>query len=103
MSINTSNLSDLEEIDVFEQAVQTFFNGHIDAERFTATRLQMGVYGQRQEGVNMLRVKVPGGRIKPDQLDALADVAETWSQRAIAHITTRQSIQIHYVPLASDA
>jgi len=65
MSINTSNLSDIEEIDRFEQAVQTFFNGHIDADRFTAVRLQQGVYGQRQEGVNMLRTKVPGAGSRP--------------------------------------
>jgi sulfite reductase (NADPH) hemoprotein beta-component len=95
-----NNLSDLEEIDRFEQAVQTFFNGHIDADRFTAIRLQQGVYGQRQEGVNMVRVKVPGGRLTPAQLDALADVTETYSQRGIAHVTTRQSVQIHFVPLA---
>ncbi len=100
MSVNTSNLSDFEEIDRFEQAVQTFFNGHMDADRFTAIRLQQGVYGQRQEGVNMLRVKVPGGRLTPVQLDALADVTKTYSERGIAHITTRQSIQIHFVPLA---
>jgi len=100
VSVNTSNLSDFEEIDRFEQAVQTFFNGHMDADRFTAIRLQQGVYGQRQEGVNMLRVKVPGGRLTPVQLDALADVTKTYSERGIAHITTRQSIQIHFVPLA---
>ncbi len=100
MSVNTQNLSDFEEIDRFEQAVQTFFNGHIDADRFTAVRLQQGVYGQRQEGVNMLRVKVPGGRLTPAQLDALADVTETYAQRDVAHITTRQSIQIHFIPLA---
>ncbi|MBI3903102.1 MAG: nitrite/sulfite reductase [Nitrosomonadales bacterium] len=100
MSINTNDLSDLHEINLFEQAVQSFFEGHIDADRFTATRLQMGVYGQRQEGVNMLRVKVPGGRIVPEQLEALADVTETYSQKGYANITTRQSIQIHHIPLA---
>ena len=100
MSVNTNNLSDFEEIDRFEQAVQTFFNGHIDADRFTAIRLQQGVYGQRQEGVNMLRVKVPGGRLTLEQLEALADVTESYAQRDIAHITTRQSIQIHFIPLA---
>ncbi len=94
------NLSDLEEIDRFEQAVQTFFNGHIDADRFTAIRLQQGVYGQRQEGVNMVRIKAPGGRLTPAQLDALADVTETYSQRGIGHVTTRQTMQIHFVPLA---
>ncbi len=100
MSINTNNLSSVDEIELFEQAVQAFFDGHIDADRFTSTRLQMGVYGQRQEGVNMLRVKVPGGRITPLQLEALADVAQTYSQKHYANITTRQSIQIHYIPLA---
>jgi len=100
VSVNTQNLSDFEEIDRFEQAVQTFFNGHIDADRFTAVRLQQGVYGQRQEGVNMLRIKVPGGRLTPAQLEALADVTETYAQRDVAHITTRQSIQIHFIPLA---
>ena len=99
MSVKASNLSDSEEIDRFEQAVQTFFNGHIDADRFTAIRLQQGVYGQRQEGVNMLRTKVPGGRLTIAQLEALADVTETYAQRDIAHITTRQSIQIHFIPL----
>ena len=100
MSVNTNNLSDLEEIDRFEQAVQSFLSGQMDADRFTSFRLQHGVYGQRQEGVHMFRVKVPGGLITPDQLDALADVAETYAQRDIAHITTRQSIQIHFIPLA---
>ncbi len=100
MSENTQNLSDFEEIDRFEQAVQTFFNGHIDADRFTAVRLQQGVYGQRQVGVNMLRIKVPGGRLTATQLDALADVTEAYAQRDVAHITTRQSIQIHFIPLA---
>lgn len=100
MSVNTQNISDFEEVDRFEQAVQTFFNGHIDADRFTAVRLQQGVYGQRQEGVNMLRIKVPGGRLTAAQLDALADVTEAYAQRDVAHITTRQSIQIHFIPLA---
>ncbi|MDH4284852.1 MAG: nitrite/sulfite reductase, partial [Gallionellaceae bacterium] len=99
MSTNNSSLSDLEEIDRFEQAVHAFRSGQMDADRFTSFRLQHGVYGQRQEGVHMFRVKVPGGRITPDQLDALADVAQNYAQQDIAHITTRQSIQIHFVPL----
>jgi sulfite reductase (ferredoxin) len=99
MSVNTSNLSNLEEIEQFEQALQSFLDGHIDTDRFTAARLQLGVYGQRQEGVNMLRVKVPGGRIIPSQLEALAEVTERYSQVDHANITTRQSIQIHYIPL----
>ncbi len=92
-------LTNSEEIDRFEAAVESYFNLQIDAERFTAIRLQQGVYGQRQEGVNMLRVKVPGGSINPEQLNAIADVLDTHSQNDTVHVTTRQDIQIHSVPL----
>ncbi|MBK9162016.1 MAG: nitrite/sulfite reductase [Nitrosomonadales bacterium] len=100
MSLNARNLSDLEEIDRFEQALATFEAGGIDPDRFTAIRLQQGVYGQRQQGVNMLRIKVPGGRLTARQLDAVGTIAAEFSQHGIAHLTTRQSIQIHYIPLA---
>ena len=76
MSINTRSLSDLEEIDRFEQAIASFNAGEIDPERFTAIRLQQGAYGQRQPGVNMLRIKVPGGRLTAVQLEVIADLAE---------------------------
>ena len=99
MSLNARNLSDLDEINRFEEAIDIFNAGGIDADRFTAIRLQQGVYGQRQQGVNMLRIKVPGGRLNAGQLEVLADIAEEFSQHQIAHVTTRQSIQIHYVPL----
>ncbi|HEU0234004.1 MAG TPA: nitrite/sulfite reductase [Gallionella sp.] len=101
MSVNTQNLSDLAEIDRFEQAIQAFNAGSLDIDRMTAVRLQHGVYGQRQQGVHMFRIKAPGGGITPDQLDAVADVAASYSQKGIAHVTTRQSIQIHFVPLDS--
>jgi len=100
MKANAHNISDLEEIDRFEQAVATFNAGGIDPDRFTSVRLQQGVYGQRQHGVNMLRVKIPGGRLSVPQLEAIADITENYSQRNIAHVTTRQSIQIHFIPLA---
>ncbi|HEY0664528.1 MAG TPA: nitrite/sulfite reductase [Gallionella sp.] len=100
MSNVTQNISDLEEIDRFEKAVATFNAGGIDPDRFTAIRLQQGVYGQRQPGVNMLRLKIPGGRLTAEQLVAVADITENYSQRGIAHVTTRQAIQIHYIPLA---
>ena len=101
MSSSTQNLADLAEIDRFEQTIQAFNGGELDLDRLTAARLQHGVYGQRQAGLHMLRIKVPGGRLTPDQLDAVADVVETYSQKGIAHITTRQSIQTHFVPLDS--
>lgn len=101
MSVNTQNLADLAEIDRFEQAIQAFNAGSLDIDRMTAVRLQHGVYGQRQQGVHMFRIKAPGGCMTPDQLDAVADVAASYSQKGIAHVTTRQSIQIHFVPLDS--
>ena len=101
MSVNTQNLADMAEIDRFEQAIQAFNAGNLDLDRMTAARLQHGVYGQRQQGVHMFRIKVPGGCATPEQLDAVADVAETYSQKGIAHVTTRQSIQIHFIPLDS--
>lgn len=101
MSVNTQNLADLAEIDRFEQAIQAFNAGTLDLDRMTAVRLQHGVYGQRQQGVHMFRIKAPGGCMTPDQLDAVADVAASYSQKGIAHVTTRQSIQIHFVPLDS--
>ncbi len=95
-----TDLANDEEIDSYDQSLQDFFAQRMDVDRFTATRLQMGIYGQRQEGVNMVRVKVPGGRLIPMQLNAIADVLENYVQHGEAHITTRQDIQLHYVPLA---
>jgi len=92
-------LADLLEIEQYERDLQGFRNLQIDADRFTAIRLQMGCYGQRQEGVNMLRVKIPGGRLRPDQLRTIGDVLEHHSRHEVAHVTTRQDIQIHHVPL----
>lgn len=88
-----------EELERFEENVRAFLDNKIDPERFQSIRLQQGVYGQRQEGVNMIRVKLPGGTFTPAQLEAVADVLESHSQHDVAHITTRQDIQIHYVPL----
>lgn len=95
-----TDLANDEEIDSYDQSLQDFFAQKMDVDRFTATRLQMGIYGQRQDGVNMVRIKVPGGRLNSSQLDAIADVIEKHVQSGEAHITTRQDIQLHYVPLA---
>jgi sulfite reductase beta subunit-like hemoprotein len=99
MTLNFHNLSDLEEIDRFEEAIASFGRGEIDPDRFTAIRLQQGVYGQRQPEVNMLRIKVPGGCLTAQQLGVIGEVTAEFSQHRIAHLTTRQSIQIHYIPL----
>lgn len=93
------DLANQEEIERYADAVRAFVNLELDNERFTAIRLQHGVYGQRQEGVQMVRVKLPGGRLGPAQLRAVADVAGGYAEKDVAHITTRQDFQVHYVPL----
>ncbi len=98
-------LADFAEIDRYAEAVTAFAAGEIPEDRFTAMRLQQGCYGQRQPGVNMLRVKAPGGRLDAGKLDAIADVVATYVdpgrafEAAHAHVTTRESIQIHSIPL----
>ena len=93
------NLASDEEINLFDKALQDYQGQSMDADRFTAARLQMGIYGQRQEGVNMVRIKLPGGRLSAPQLTAIADMLEKYARHDVVHITTRQDIQMHYVPL----
>ena len=99
------DLADLAEIDRYADAVVAFKAGAIPEDRFTAMRLQQGCYGQRQPGVNMLRVKAPGGRLDADKLEAIAHVVDAYVDRERAfeaphaHVTTRESIQIHSIPL----
>ncbi|CAG0994064.1 sulfite reductase (ferredoxin) [Burkholderiales bacterium] len=95
----TGPLADPDEIDRYEAAIAGFRAGVIPEDRFTAMRLQQGCYGQRQSGVNMLRIKAPGGKLDAAKLDAIAAVVERHSQAGQAHLTTRESIQIHSVAL----
>ncbi|GGD14367.1 HEPN domain-containing protein [Hyunsoonleella pacifica] len=80
------------------QKIELFHNGKIDEEKFRSLRLARGVYGQRQEGVQMIRIKVPYGKLKSNQLRRISAVSDEYS-RGRLHITTRQDIQIHYVDL----
>ena len=78
--------------------IQQFYDGKIDEEKFRSLRLARGVYGQRQFGVQMIRIKLPYGKVTSDQLLRICNVSEEYS-RGRLHITTRQDIQIHYVSL----
>ena len=78
--------------------IQLFHEGKIDEEKFRSLRLARGVYGQRQFGVQMIRIKLPYGKVTSDQLHRIADVSDEYS-RGRLHITTKQDIQIHYVSL----
>jgi sulfite reductase (ferredoxin) len=87
-----------EEIDVFEAELRRFQSGQVPEKVFTEFRLRNGVYGQRQNGVQMLRIKIPMGRLSTLQMQVLADLSEEYAD-GISHITTRQDVQYHYVDI----
>jgi sulfite reductase beta subunit-like hemoprotein len=87
------------DIEKFEAQLERYLSGDLPEDAFRVFRLNNGIYGQRQGGHNqMVRVKVPYGSLTPDQLDMLGHVAEEYS-RGWGHITTRQNVQVHFVPL----
>jgi len=88
-----------EEMVRFEGESARFQAGEIDNAEFTPFRLRQGVYGQRQADVQMIRVKIPGGILTADSLDALGVVSEKYAPLDKGHITTRQNIQFHHLPL----
>ncbi|MFG6686600.1 HEPN domain-containing protein [Mariniflexile sp. HNIBRBA6329] len=87
-----------QEILELSKKIELFNTGKIDEEKFRSLRLARGIYGQRQEGVQMIRIKLPYGKVKSNQLRRISDVSDEYS-RGRLHITTRQDIQIHYVDL----
>jgi sulfite reductase (ferredoxin) len=87
------------EFDDFSTEAGRFLQGQVEETEFIKFRLKQGVYGQRQPDVQMVRVKLPMGGVTPDQLDAFASVIEQHVPLRKGHITTRQNIQMHHVPL----
>ena len=81
-----------------EKKINAFNNQEIDEEKFRSLRLARGVYGQRQQGVQMIRIKLPLGQFTAKQLIRMAAVSDEYASSNL-HITTRQDIQLHYVPL----
>jgi sulfite reductase beta subunit-like hemoprotein len=87
------------EFDDFDTESTRYLKGELQEDDFIKFRLKQGVYGQRQPDVQMIRVKLPMGGVTPDQLDAFADVIDTYVPLRKGHITTRQNIQMHHIPL----
>ncbi len=87
------------EFDDFDNEAESYLRGEKAELDFIPFRLKQGVYGQRQSDVQMIRVKLPFGGVSPDQMDAFASVVEKYAPLGKGHITTRQNIQIHHVPL----
>ncbi len=87
------------EFDDFDNEAEKFLDGQTEETEFIGFRLKQGVYGQRQADVQMCRVKLPMGGITPEQWEMFADVTEEYAPLNKSHITTRQNIQIHHIPL----
>ena len=97
-SFRTEIENPLVERDILEleRKIFAFKHGTLNEEKFRSLRLARGIYGQRQKGVQMIRIKIPIGKLNANQLIKIADVSDEFSNGNI-HLTTRQDIQIHYV------
>jgi sulfite reductase (ferredoxin) len=87
------------EYDDFKTESTKFLAGETPEDEFIKFRLKQGVYGQRQPDVQMIRVKLPFGGITPEQMEKFAEVIEKYVPLNKGHITTRQNIQMHHIPL----
>jgi sulfite reductase (ferredoxin) len=91
------------EFDDFDTEAARFMRGDQPEDEFIKFRLKQGVYGQRQPDSQMIRVKLPLGGVNPEQLEAFADVIERYVPLRKGHITTRENIQMHHIPLPDAA
>lgn len=93
-------LNPVVEQDILElgQKIHEYKTGKLPEDKFKALRLARGVYGQRQLGVQMIRIKLPYGKLLAKQLTRIADVSDIYSNGNL-HLTTRQDVQIHHVSL----
>ncbi len=99
-NLNSTHTKSVVEKDIVDlgNKIELFKDGKISDDKFRALRLARGVYGQRQQGVQMIRIKLPFGKVTTTQLRRISDVSDEFSTGKL-HITTRQDIQIHYVSL----
>src|SRR5215218_5979240 len=86
------------DINLFRSQVNDFMSGKLTDDEFRAFRLRRGVYGQPQMGGHMIRTKVPGGLATADQMDRMAEIADKYASGK-GHLTTRQNMQFHFIPL----
>jgi sulfite reductase beta subunit-like hemoprotein len=91
------------EFDDFDNEAEKYLDGQTPENEFIGFRLKQGVYGQRQADVQMIRTKLPWGGVWPEQMEAFADAIERYAPLKKGHITTRQNIQVHHVPLRDAA
>jgi sulfite reductase (ferredoxin) len=87
-----------DELRNYEQQIRKYRAGEVDETKMQKLRLHFGTYAQRQEGVQMQRIKIPGGVLSANQLIRLADAADRFGS-GFLHFTTREDAQIYYVKL----
>ncbi len=87
-----------DELAYYEQQIKKYRAGELGETKMQKLRLQFGTYAQRQEGVQMQRIKIPGGFLTADQLTRLADTADRYASGFI-HFTTREDAQLYYLQL----
>ncbi|MGH9936399.1 MAG: nitrite reductase, partial [Blastocatellia bacterium] len=87
-----------DELAYYEQQIKKYRAGELGETKMQKFRLQFGTYAQRQEGVQMQRIKIPGGYLTADQLTRLADTADRYASGFI-HFTTREDAQLYYLQL----
>ncbi|HEV2690653.1 MAG TPA: nitrite/sulfite reductase, partial [Bryobacteraceae bacterium] len=87
-----------EEIRLFEERIGQWQRGEVTDDQLRPFRLKHGIYGQRQPGFQMVRVKIPSGLLNAEQLHTLANIAETYSTGR-GHVTTRENVQFHFVKM----
>jgi sulfite reductase (ferredoxin) len=99
-SFRTELENPLVEKDIIEleKKIRNYREGTLPEEKFRSLRLARGVYGQRQTGVQMVRIKLPYGKMTFSQWQRIADVSDEYSTGNL-HLTTRQDVQIHFVSL----
>jgi sulfite reductase beta subunit-like hemoprotein len=90
----------VDEVDEFVEKTDAYVRGELDPDAYRAYRLTRGVYGQRQDDVYMMRIKIPGGMLAPDQARLIAGLIDEAPLRQ-GNVTTRTNIQIHHIPLAT--
>lgn len=87
-----------KEILELDRKIKAYRDGTMPEQYFKSLRLARGIYGQRQKGVQMIRIKLPHGRLKLSQWKRIADIADEYATGKL-HLTTRQDIQLHFVSL----
>jgi len=102
-NIETLNFASEDDLNEYGAGLKAFRQGSMSEERFTPFRLQMGIYGQRQDNVQMIRIKLPAGKISAEQWDVMAELVDQHTGHLdaakVTHITTRQDLQMNFILL----